>query len=40
MRSPVMAVYFYDNAGNLVNPNQYIQGIDRYRKELWRIAYL
>jgi iron complex outermembrane recepter protein len=24
--------YFYDNAGNLVNPNQYIQGIDRYRK--------
>ena len=24
--------YFYDNAGNLVNPNQYIQGIDRYNK--------
>ena len=24
--------YFYDNAGNLVNPNQYIQGIDRYKK--------
>ncbi len=24
--------YFYDNAGNLVNPNQYIQGVDRYRK--------
>ncbi|MDP4872215.1 MAG: TonB-dependent receptor [Sphingorhabdus sp.] len=24
--------YFYDNAGVLVNPNQYIQGIDRYKK--------
>ncbi|WP_324261331.1 TonB-dependent receptor [Altererythrobacter sp. H2] len=24
--------YFYDNAGTLVNPNQYIQGVDRYRK--------
>ncbi len=24
--------YFYDNAGNLVNPNQYIKGIDRYKK--------
>ena len=24
--------YFYDNADNLVNPNQYIQGIDRYKK--------
>jgi outer membrane receptor protein involved in Fe transport len=24
--------YFYDNADNLVNPNQYIQAIDRYRK--------
>jgi outer membrane receptor protein involved in Fe transport len=24
--------YFYDNNGNLVNPNQYIQGIDRYKK--------
>ena len=24
--------YFYDNTGNLVNPNQYIQGIDRYKK--------
>jgi len=24
--------YFTDNAGNPVNPNQYIQGIDRYRK--------
>lgn len=23
---------FYDNLGNVVNPNQYIQGIDRYRK--------
>lgn len=24
--------FFYDNNGTLVNPNQYIQGIDRYRK--------
>lgn len=24
--------YFYDNAGDLVNPNQFIQGVDRYRK--------
>jgi iron complex outermembrane recepter protein len=24
--------FFYDNAGVLVNPNQYIQGIDTYRK--------
>ncbi|MFN4113972.1 MAG: TonB-dependent receptor [Sphingomonadaceae bacterium] len=24
--------YFYDNAGTLVSPNQYIQGVDRYRK--------
>ena len=24
--------YFYDNAGNLVNPNQYIEGVDTYRK--------
>ncbi|NJS13942.1 MAG: TonB-dependent receptor [Sphingopyxis sp.] len=24
--------YFTDNAGNPVNPNQYIQGIDRYKK--------
>ncbi len=24
--------YFYDNLGNLVNPNQYIQGKDSYRK--------
>ena len=24
--------YFYDNAGTLVNPNQYIQGVDRYKK--------
>ena len=24
--------YFYDNAGDLVNPNQYIEAIDRYRK--------
>jgi iron complex outermembrane recepter protein len=24
--------FFYDNAGTLVNPNQYIQAIDRYRK--------
>jgi outer membrane receptor protein involved in Fe transport len=24
--------YFYDNAGNLVSPNQYIQGVDTYRR--------
>jgi len=24
--------YFYDNDGDLVNPNQYIQGTDRYKK--------
>ena len=24
--------YFYDNNGALVNPNQYVQGTDRYRK--------
>ncbi|MEO6388525.1 MAG: TonB-dependent receptor [Croceibacterium sp.] len=24
--------YFYDNAGNLVSPNQYIEGSDRYRR--------
>ena len=24
--------YFYDNAGDLVNPNQFIQAVDRYRK--------
>ncbi len=24
--------YFYDNNGDLVNPNQYIQGIDRYKR--------
>ena len=24
--------YFYDNAGDLVNPNQYVQAVDRYRK--------
>lgn len=24
--------YFSDNAGNLVNPNQYIQGTDRYKR--------
>jgi outer membrane receptor protein involved in Fe transport len=32
--------YFQDNAGNFVNPNQYIQGLDRYRKTFgeFRIA--
>jgi iron complex outermembrane recepter protein len=32
--------YFQDNAGNFVNPNQYIQGVDRYRKTFgeFRIA--
>lgn len=32
--------YFQDNGGNFVNPNQYIQGIDRYKKTFgeFRIA--
>lgn len=32
--------YFYDNNGDLVSPNQYIQGIDRYKKSFFeaRIA--
>jgi outer membrane receptor protein involved in Fe transport len=25
--------FFYDNAGNLVNPNQYVVGIDRFKKQ-------
>ncbi|MDZ3830624.1 MAG: TonB-dependent receptor [Sphingopyxis sp.] len=29
------AVYFYDNDGDQVNPNQYIQGIDRYKKSFF-----
>lgn len=29
--------YFYDNAGDLVNPNQYIQGNDRYRRAFGEI---
>ena len=24
--------YFYDNDDNMVNPNQYIEAVDRYRK--------
>src|SRR5690606_10179349 len=33
-------VYFYDNNGDLVSPNQYIHGIDRYKKSFFeaRIA--
>ena len=32
--------YWYDNAGDYVSPNQYIQGIDRYRKSFaeFRVA--
>src|SRR3546814_16421385 len=26
------AVYLYDNAGDQISPNQYIEGIDRYRR--------
>lgn len=29
--------YFTDNAGNFVNPNQYIHGIDRYKKSFAEI---
>lgn len=29
--------YFYDNAGDLVNPNQYIQANDRYRRSFGEI---
>lgn len=29
--------YFTDNNGNLVNPNQYVQGIDRYKKSFAEI---
>lgn len=29
--------YLYDNAGNLVSPNQYIQGIDRYRRSFGEV---
>lgn len=29
--------YFYDNAGDLVNPNQFIQGNDRYRRAFGEI---
>jgi iron complex outermembrane recepter protein len=29
--------YFYDNAGNLVNPNQYIKGVDRYKRTFGEI---
>ncbi|HMO76660.1 MAG TPA: TonB-dependent receptor [Sphingopyxis sp.] len=29
--------YFYDNNGDLVSPNQYIQGIDRYKRSFGEI---
>lgn len=31
--------YFYDNAGNLVNPNQYIQGKDRFTKQSHELRF-
>ncbi|TFI58734.1 TonB-dependent receptor [Sphingomonas parva] len=31
--------YFYDNDGNLVNPNQYIQAIDRYTKQSHELRF-
>ena len=31
------AVYLYDNAGDQISPNQYIQGIDRYRRNFGEI---
>ena len=30
--APPFGTYFTDNAGNLINPSQYIQGKDRYQK--------
>src|SRR3546814_15075681 len=29
------AVYLYDNAGDQISPNQYIDGIDRYRRNFF-----
>src|SRR3546814_20330245 len=29
------AVYLYDNAGDQISPNQYIEGIDRYRRNFF-----
>ncbi|AJA11561.1 TonB-dependent receptor [Sphingopyxis fribergensis] len=31
------AVYLYDNAGDQISPNQYIEGIDRYRRNFGEI---
>ncbi|MES2271297.1 MAG: TonB-dependent receptor [Pseudomonadota bacterium] len=31
--------YFYDNNGDLVNPNQYIQGIDRFTKQSHELRF-
>lgn len=31
------AVYLYDNAGDQISPNQYIQGIDRYKRSFGEI---
>ena len=31
------AVYLYDNAGDQISPNQYIKGIDRYRRNFGEI---
>lgn len=31
--------YFYDNNGDLVNPNQYIQGIDRFSKQSHELRF-
>lgn len=31
--------YFYDNDGALVNPSQYIQGVDRYKKDSHELRF-
>lgn len=31
------AVYLYDNAGDQISPNQYIEGVDRYRRNFGEI---
>ena len=32
-------VYLYDNAGDIISPNQYIQGVDRYRRNFGEIRF-
>ena len=32
-------VYLYDNAGDIISPNQYIEGVDRYRRNFGEIRF-